>query len=212
MAHHGEKLGLCLVCLLRTVERRAKLRFGFLDPRLLAQAFGDVAQVGCEEHFAVDRDGRDRQLHRDLGTVGAQCFDLDPGTQDPLCAGREEPGHPVLVGLPIALWHDRLGQGPAEDLLAAKAEGALRGGIELDDPAVGINGDDAVQRRLDHGMTERLAARLTVIRRTARASGHGGQGRIRRPALRGGSHGESKRSLLKELSTFAPANLVRTGL
>ena len=53
--------------------------------------------------------------------------------------------------------HDDVDHGLADDRFALVPEGPLRGGIELDEAALLIDGDDAIQRAFQDAALQKLA-------------------------------------------------------
>ena len=97
------------------------------------------------------------ELDREDRAVGAHRLDLDPAVEDVGGPGGEFArfgaggGEVAQVGR-----HHQLGHRLADRLGAGVAEGALGGGVELDDPAAVVGGDVAVERRLQRRETQPL--------------------------------------------------------
>ena len=95
------------------------------------------------------------------------------------------PGQAPQVGLAQPLRDQHLGERAAEHLLAGVAEGALRGGVEAGDAALGVHRDEAVERRLE----QRLADPPALLERRpgadvlAHVGGQDDPPAVRHPAL-----------------------------
>src|SRR5207245_9203737 len=73
-------------------------------------------------------------------------------------------GQPPAVPLPQPRRDDTLGQLAAHELGPAETEGLLRGRVELDDLALVVDGDDAVQGRFqDRGLARLALAQPGVL-------------------------------------------------
>ena len=107
----------------------------------------DVAQARGEQTADAGRHFLDRDLDRNHRAVGAQGLGLDASADHPLLAGHQIAVEAGLMRGTVDVRHDQLVQRPPQDRVAAPAERGDRGRIELDDPALLVDGDDAV---VDH--------------------------------------------------------------
>ena len=156
-AHLGDELRLLLGGLgatpgvpLLDEERRA------LALDLLAG--GDVAHEPREERMVAARlDGGDRQLDRELASVGAARGQLEPLSQEPRLGALDDAPQRVSVGVAKSLGDDQRGHLLPQDVLAPVAEEALGGGVELHDVAVSVDRDDGVEGGLEDRGLDRLA-------------------------------------------------------
>ena len=126
-------------------------------------ALRDVPQVAGEHGRPGRRDAHDRDLDGELAPVGPHGRHLEPAPDHRAGAVAEEPAEPRAVPLAERRGHDQLGHLPADRVRAAVAERPLRGGVELGDPALGVDRDDAVERRLQDRALARLALAHGVV-------------------------------------------------
>src|SRR5207247_2565698 len=85
------------------------------------------------------------ELDRDLGAVGANRRRLEATAEHVRLAALEVAGKTALVLLAERRRNDHVDDRPAERLAAAVAEGALRGGVPLDDRAARVDRDQAIE-------------------------------------------------------------------
>ena len=114
-----------------------------LDALLVAAAVGDVADVGRVADRAADGGLRDGQLDRDLAAVGVREHGLDALADD----RRGRRGHLALAE--VAPRRDQRRR-PAEHVGGGVAEHPLGGGVEADDHPGLVDGDEGVQRGVEH--------------------------------------------------------------
>src|ERR1700722_16127066 len=124
--------------------------------RLLA--LGDVAQVTGEWRWSVEGDTRDGKLDRKFSAAGAYRRHLDAPSDHPRFAGGKVAGKSQPVLLPERGRDDDVGQMLAHDIVAAVAESALSGRIELGDAAFVIDAHNAVECRVQ----DRCPARFSL--------------------------------------------------
>ena len=134
----------------RRVDADDRVRSGLQHPRpvlgLLARR--DVPDDAAEEARAALLPGGERELDRELRSVGAQPDDLDRLADD--ARSLRAPGDALDAGVvhrPEALGHEER-ERLAEHALGAVAEHPLRGGVPRQDQALAVGGDDRVIGRL----------------------------------------------------------------
>ncbi len=110
---------------------------------------GEVAQEGDEQRLVVDVVAGDGQLDRDLAAVAPHRAQLEPAAEDAGLAGGEVPRDRPLVRRAEVRRDDQLRDRPAARVGAVVSERALGGGVEVDDAALGVHRDDAVQRDVE---------------------------------------------------------------
>ena len=122
------------------------------------QPFGDVAHERAEEVAAAGahRVGHGN-LDRKLVPVAVEAAQLEPPVDDRRFAGLVKPAQAFDVRRAETGRDDRIGQLPADDVVARPAEGRRRLRVPRHDPAVGIHADEAVVRRIEHQPRARLA-------------------------------------------------------
>src|SRR4051812_34185761 len=113
--------------------------------RLQAPLVADVAQISGERWRARNWNPRDRQLARKGRTVGAHPLHLDAPAEDRTLPRLEVPCKAAIVRVAVPRRDDGLRELSAEDLGALVPEGALGGGIPLEDPSLMIDRDDAIE-------------------------------------------------------------------
>jgi hypothetical protein len=122
-------------------------------------ALRDVTQRAGERRRPVALDAGDRELDGKHAAVGAHRGDLEARADDGPLAGREIVDQAAPVRLPERRRDDQRGHLAPERLRAGVAERALRGRVELRDPAAVVDGDDAVERGAeDRGTGPRTCA------------------------------------------------------
>ena len=130
------------------LDQRAPAALGRAHRLVGVLSVGDVAQVAGEQR-PLARHPRDRQLNRELAAVSAQRGHLDPAAEDRRLA-RSERGERPAVRLAVLHRDDQAGQLLAQRLHSLIAERHLRGRVPLDDPAVAVDHDHAVEGGIDH--------------------------------------------------------------
>ena len=137
--------------------KRLEVLLALAQHPLHAAVLGDVAHIGGEQAPAGLVDLADRQLDRERLAVGAEPLDLDPPADHARLAGPQIAPHALAMQLAHVRRNDQLGQRPTKRGAALDAEQALGGGIELDDGAVLVDRDQAVEGVVDGRGFERLA-------------------------------------------------------
>ncbi len=122
-----------------------------------AAAVGDVADRAGEHRRVRALDRVDRELDRELDAVGAQADQLDALAQQGGLARLDHPAQRRAVALAEARRDDQLRHLGAHRILDGVPEDLLRRRVELDHPALVVDGDDPVERRGDDGALARLA-------------------------------------------------------
>ena len=119
---------------------------------------GEVAQEGGEDHAALHVGGKDRHLHGDLGPVRAHGRGLEPAAQLAMVLARlhERTQAPTQL-LAKRRRHDLLDHLAAHHLVARIAEQPARRGVELEDLALVVEGDDGVEGGVENRGLAKLA-------------------------------------------------------
>ena len=125
-----------------------------------ATALGDVADVAGERVGPLRGQPGDRQLGGELGAVGAHAAHLD--------AAAEERSSPDVRAQAVAVRSRRSADDDVGQLRPAHgggvdAEDLLGGGVEAGDAAGAVDGDDRVQRALEHAAHARLAGAQRAV-------------------------------------------------
>ena len=119
---------------------------------------------------AGDVDPGDRQLDGHLVAVGVQAGGLHARADEvPGAAGQAGP-----MGAAQRCRHEHVGQLAAHQRVRAVAEDGVGGRVGLDDGAGVVDGDDRVERRVEHSPLARLA--LAVLEPLADPPAEAGQG------------------------------------
>ncbi len=130
---------------------------------LVALAAGDVADVAGELRRALDLRLRDRDLDGELAAVGAHRRQLDGMADELPLAGRDVLRDAVAMRLAQGGRDDQLGQLAPHHLGGRVAERPLGGPVDLDDVAVGVHGDDAVEGGVEHRRLAGVALAQAVL-------------------------------------------------
>ena len=130
---------------------------------LVALAAGGVADVAGELRRALDLRLRDRDLDGELAAVGAHRRQLDGMADELPLAGRDVLRDAVAMRLAQGGRDDQLGQLAPHHLVGRVAERPLRGPVDLDDVAVGVHGDDAVEGGVEHRRLAGVALAQAVL-------------------------------------------------
>ena len=112
--------------------------------------FREIAQEAGEQGRIDAGDARDRELDGKLHPIRAQRGDLDPPAKGRALAGLEIALDTFEVGFSKSRRYDQIGEELAARRRAGKAEDALRGGVEFHHAAVVIDGNDRVERGVEH--------------------------------------------------------------
>ena len=145
VAHAGKKAGFCLGGGLG--------RFlGLFQCVFILDAFGNVAHVGDEQFAVVYVDSSDRKLHRELLATGAHCRHLDALVHNRAVTGFQVMRHAFPVHLTQPGRDDHIHHRFADNIFPAISECCFGRIIELDDAAILIHGDDAVEGGSQNGM------------------------------------------------------------
>jgi hypothetical protein len=132
------------------VRERVQLVLGAL-------ARGDVAQEPGEQRRAGHERARDRDLDHKLAAVGAHRRQLDRVADHPALPGRDVTVDAAPVRLAQPRRDDQLCQLAADHLGGRVAERPLGRRVYLDDVAVAVHRDHAVERGGEDGALARLA-------------------------------------------------------
>ncbi len=119
-------------------------------------ALGDVADDAGENPPLTQPDLAHREIHWEGAAVLATADDLAADADDLPLAGPEVTGQVVVVLVAIRCGHQHADV-LAEQLLGRISEVRSAGGIEALDRAALVNGDDAVDGRIDDAAYPRLA-------------------------------------------------------
>ena len=123
----------------------------------------DVANKAGKHRLRCRSNRRNGQLDRKLGAVGANRFELEPLAEDGAFARSEVVGEASTMCVPQTRRNNQFHHGLAERLLAPQSERGFRSRVEFDDFSFMVDGDEAVQRRLEYCALETLAlAQLRV--------------------------------------------------
>ena len=148
--------------LLRRLGRAAEIALADEQRRALpldVLARGDVADEPGEERAltggALDR--RDRQLDRELASVGAQGGQLEPLVEQSRLLAVRDPSQRRPVGVAQRLGDHQRRHLLPDHVLAPVAEHLLRGGVELEHASLAVDRDHRVERRLEDRRLEGLA-------------------------------------------------------
>ena len=151
---------------LSRAQPHALLQFGVQPVQVLLGLFA-IADVADEADVQLLAAGplnlRDRQLHGKLRAVGAHRPHLEPPAQDGVVTGLAMPGETGAMPFPEIGRDDQVRERPADRVVSAIAERALGSRVELDDAALHIHRDDAVERRFEDE-SEAVGARERVRR------------------------------------------------
>jgi hypothetical protein len=157
---------------------------------LAAPPLAEVSDVGGEDHAALDV-GRDHHhLDRDQRAVRAHRGRLAATAEVGAVPGGHELAQPAAQLVAQRPGHDRVGHLAPEHLGAAVAEQPPRRGVELDDAAFVVRGEDAVERGVQDQRLADLARPELVLPLARLVEGaHGERERRRsRPLRRLGVH------------------------
>ena len=123
---------------------------GGLEFGLRALPLGDVPEMPREHRFPRRGDGRDRELDRELASVRPHRGELDPLPDRRPLAGLEVFLETATMALAQRRRDDHVCHRPPDHLGTRVPERPLRRGIELQDQALTVHGDDAVEGEPDH--------------------------------------------------------------
>ena len=98
---------------------------------------------------------RDGQFDHQLMPVGMQSRNLDTLAEHGMLTSGQVFVETGIVRTAQRFRDDQLSQGQTQHLAALMAEGALGGFVELNDQTVGVDNDDAIERRLDERRPKR---------------------------------------------------------
>ena len=118
----------------------------------------EIAHVGEENRATAALALHDDEIDWEDRAVSVHCIDLDPSVEDvggprgDFTGAASSGGEIAYIGR-----HHQLGYRPADGLRARMAESALCGGVELDDPALLVSGDVAVERRFQRRQPQPLS-------------------------------------------------------
>lgn len=85
-----------------------------------------------------------------------RCGNLDEVAQDMGLAGLYIVGEPALVAVQIAFMDQQFGYRSPNSFLSPPAKNGLRCGIEADQPALSVDAESRIQRRVDRHSQARL--------------------------------------------------------
>jgi hypothetical protein len=99
-----------------------------------------------KQRETIDQDVGQRQLHRKLRPIGTQRRDLDAPTEQRPVSRRQAMSEAAAVGRTQRRRDDELYHFLADGIGLRVAEGSLGSGIELDDTALVVYGNDTIER------------------------------------------------------------------
>ncbi len=123
----------------------------------VAFALGDIAQVSGKLGFAMGRDARHGHFDRELRTIGTHCRNLDTLIEHQGFACRQVARQSVQVRFPQSRRDNDFRYLQAHDVVATMPESSFRCRIPLDDPAIVVDRNNAVDRRFKNGRFTRFA-------------------------------------------------------
>ena len=159
------------------------LALGEAELRFHALALGDVAHHRRKQAAFRQQHLGDGDFDWDVAAVGAQGLHLDQPVEDAGLAGLQITLHAGGVRAAIDRRDDQFGQRLADGGLSGMAEDARGGLVELDDPALDVDGDDGVEGGVEDGAHPRLAGAQVGLDLLAVGDLAQGSDQARRPAI-----------------------------
>jgi hypothetical protein len=147
-------------------QREALLRLA--QSFLGALALGDVAQVSGEKRRALRRNAGHRQLDRKFAAVRAHRGHFGALAEHLTLAALQVACQALSVLRTQPRRDDELGELLPQRLGASVAESALGRRVELHDPSLVVDADDAVERGFEHRRLARLALAQSLLSLLAR--------------------------------------------
>src|ERR1700682_3259927 len=126
-------------------------------------AFGDVAYVANKRRYSLGRNGSYRQFNRKFCAVRAHCCQLEPLANNRAFAGRKIMRKPAPMGSTKTRWDDQLGHRLAEHCFARTDEHRFGRRIKLQNSSFVIDGQYAIECRLDNAVHQTCALSLRLF-------------------------------------------------
>ena len=132
---------------------------GLFDGLCCLFLLADIADKGREQWFVLRCHRCNRDLDRDLPAIAMQGGQLQALVQRRAFAGLQVTRHTKRVLMAHRWWDEPVRHVAAEHLAACPAEDALGMTVVLDDVALGVDGNDAVEAGIQRGLGDGLVAR-----------------------------------------------------